>query len=148
MEERKPDGLEGQIRMSEDFDRENAEQAGSLPRRCRDPFDRFLIAQARAEGLVLVTRDTRIPLYGVRTMAAQDRPAGNTYPCPRTGLLFAREPIAFPEPAEPYARSVARPDLFQSLPYPLECFRRQSFALFQQFLVFWGQFSTEFLRFP
>ena len=26
--------------------------------------------QAQAEGLVLVTRDARIPLYGVRTMAA------------------------------------------------------------------------------
>ncbi len=36
----------------------------------RDPFDRFLIAQAQAEGLVLVTRDARIPLYGVRTLAA------------------------------------------------------------------------------
>ena len=36
----------------------------------RDPFDRFLIAQAQAEGLVLVTRNARIPLYGVRTLAA------------------------------------------------------------------------------
>ena len=36
----------------------------------RDPFDRFLIAQARAEGLVLVTRDARIAFYGVRTLAA------------------------------------------------------------------------------
>ena len=48
----------------------HAEQAGSLPRHHKDPFDRFLIAQAQAEGLVLVTRDARIPLYGVRTMAA------------------------------------------------------------------------------
>ncbi len=48
----------------------HTEQAGSLPMRHRDPFDRFLIAQAQAEGLVLVTRDARIPLYGVRTMAA------------------------------------------------------------------------------
>ena len=29
------------------------------------PFDRFLIAQAQAKGLVLVTRDARIPRYGV-----------------------------------------------------------------------------------
>ena len=36
----------------------------------RDPFDRFLVAQAQAEGLILVTRDQNIPLYGVRTLAA------------------------------------------------------------------------------
>ena len=48
----------------------HAEQAGNLPMHHRDPFDRFLIAQAQAEGLVLVTRDARIPLYGIRTMAA------------------------------------------------------------------------------
>ena len=48
----------------------HAEQAGNLPTHHQDPFDRFLIAQARAEGLVLVTRDARIPLYGIRTMAA------------------------------------------------------------------------------
>ena len=48
----------------------HAEQAGSLPMHHRDPFDRFLIAQAQAEGLVFVTRNVRIPLYGARTMAA------------------------------------------------------------------------------
>ena len=48
----------------------HAEQAGSLPMHHKDPFDRCLIAQAQAEGLVLVTRDARILLYGVRTMAA------------------------------------------------------------------------------
>lgn len=48
----------------------HAERAGALPPHHRDPFDRMLIAQAQAEGLTLVTRDTRIPLYGVRTMAA------------------------------------------------------------------------------
>ena len=48
----------------------HAEQAGSLPMHHRDPFDRFLVAQAQIEGLVLVTRDARIPLYGIRTMAA------------------------------------------------------------------------------
>jgi len=30
----------------------------------------MLIAQAQAEGLILVTRDSDIPPYGVRTMAA------------------------------------------------------------------------------
>ena len=47
-----------------------AERAGVLPPHHRDPFDRILIAQAQAEGLILVTRDPRIPVYGVRTMAA------------------------------------------------------------------------------
>ena len=48
----------------------HAEQAGLLPRHHQDPFDRFLIAQAQAEGLVLVTRDVRILAYGIRTMPA------------------------------------------------------------------------------
>ena len=48
----------------------HAELAGALPPHHRDPFDRMLIAQAQAEGLVLVTRDADIPLYGIRTMAA------------------------------------------------------------------------------
>lgn len=48
----------------------HAEQAGKLPMHHRDPFDRFLIAQAQAEGLILVTRDRHISRYDVRTMAA------------------------------------------------------------------------------
>lgn len=48
----------------------HAERAASLPPRHRDPFDRMLIAQAQAEGLTLVTRDSRIPLYDVVTMPA------------------------------------------------------------------------------
>ena len=43
--------------------------AGGLPLHHRDPFDRLLIAQARAEGLVLVTRDAHIEQYGVPLMA-------------------------------------------------------------------------------
>lgn len=35
-----------------------------LPLRHRDPFDRMLIAQARAEGLALLTRDRAIATYG------------------------------------------------------------------------------------
>lgn len=46
----------------------HAEQAGKLPMHHRDPFDRFLIAQAQAEGLILVTRDPHIPRYDVATM--------------------------------------------------------------------------------
>ena len=48
----------------------HAERAGSLPLHHRDPFDRFLVAQAQIEGLVLVTRDAQIPLYSIRTMDA------------------------------------------------------------------------------
>ena len=48
----------------------HAEQAGHLPMHHRDPVDRMLIAQAQAEGLVLVTRDALIPLYGIRVIAA------------------------------------------------------------------------------
>ena len=48
----------------------HAEHAGGLPPHHRDPFDRMLIAQAQAEGLIIVTRDSDIPLYGVRTLAA------------------------------------------------------------------------------
>jgi PIN domain nuclease of toxin-antitoxin system len=36
----------------------------ALPRRHRDPFDRMLIAQARAERLPLLTRDRDIIAYG------------------------------------------------------------------------------------
>lgn len=45
-------------------------QAGSLPLHHRDPFDRLLIAQAQAEGILLVTRDARMRQYGLQTMAA------------------------------------------------------------------------------
>jgi len=48
----------------------HAEQAGKLPMHHRDPFDRLLIAQARAEGLTLVTRDQHIPRYDVAIMGA------------------------------------------------------------------------------
>ena len=48
----------------------HAEQAGRLPMHHRDPFDRFLIAQARAEELILVTRDGHIRQYDVAIMEA------------------------------------------------------------------------------
>ena len=46
----------------------HAESAGCLPKHHADPFDRMLIAQAQAEGLVLVTKDKQIPQYGVRVL--------------------------------------------------------------------------------
>jgi PIN domain nuclease of toxin-antitoxin system len=39
--------------------------AGRLPGIHRDPFDRILIAQAKTEGLTLVTRDEQIAKYDV-----------------------------------------------------------------------------------
>jgi PIN domain nuclease of toxin-antitoxin system len=42
---------------------EHAVVAGRLPPLHRDPFDRMLIAQARCEGLTLVTRDPQIHRY-------------------------------------------------------------------------------------
>lgn len=49
---------------------DHAERAATLPPHHSDPFDRMLIAQALAEGLILVTRDSRIPLYDVPTLRA------------------------------------------------------------------------------
>jgi len=40
-----------------------------LPDRHRDPFDRMLIAQARADNLILVTHDRAIIGYPVKTMS-------------------------------------------------------------------------------
>jgi PIN domain nuclease of toxin-antitoxin system len=39
--------------------------AGELPRHHNDPFDRMLVAQARSEGLTIVTADRRIAAYDV-----------------------------------------------------------------------------------
>jgi len=41
-----------------------------LPLHHRDPFDRLLIAQARAEGLTLLSADARIADYDVAVIAA------------------------------------------------------------------------------
>jgi PIN domain nuclease of toxin-antitoxin system len=39
-------------------------QVALLPWRHRDPFDRMLVAQARAENLILVTADDPVAAYG------------------------------------------------------------------------------------
>jgi PIN domain nuclease of toxin-antitoxin system len=44
---------------------DHAEEAGALPRLHGDPFDRLLIAQARVEGLTIVSRDRAFDLYDV-----------------------------------------------------------------------------------
>lgn len=42
----------------------------AMPWLHRDPFDRMLVAQAQAEGLVLVTADRRIRAYDVAVLPA------------------------------------------------------------------------------
>ena len=39
-----------------------------LPKIHNDPFDRLIICQARTENLLLITRDTIIPKYDVKTV--------------------------------------------------------------------------------
>lgn len=43
----------------------HADLAGALPAHHRDPFDRMIVAQARCDGLTVVTRDERIAAYRV-----------------------------------------------------------------------------------
>jgi PIN domain nuclease of toxin-antitoxin system len=44
---------------------EHVLQAGVLPSHHKDPFDRLLIAQAKAEGLTMMTRDKQFGRYEV-----------------------------------------------------------------------------------
>jgi PIN domain nuclease of toxin-antitoxin system len=48
----------------------HAVASADLPVHHRDPFDRLLIAQARLEGLTLVTADAAIRAYDVATLDA------------------------------------------------------------------------------
>lgn len=43
---------------------EHAIAVETLPTLHKDPFDRMLVAQARAEGLLLLTTDKRVAAYG------------------------------------------------------------------------------------
>ena len=47
---------------------EHASEVGRLPAIHADPFDRMLVAQARVEGLTLVTHDDTLARYDVRTI--------------------------------------------------------------------------------
>ncbi len=49
---------------------DHALEAGSLPRHHGDPFDRMLVAQARLEGLALVTREPAMGRYDVALLEA------------------------------------------------------------------------------
>ena len=50
---------------------DHALASGALPLHHRDPFDRTLVAQARVEGMTLVTADPRILQYGVPSIDAR-----------------------------------------------------------------------------
>jgi len=50
---------------------EHALVAASLPPIHKDPFDRMLVAQARIEGLTLVTADPMLSRYDVPVLAAE-----------------------------------------------------------------------------
>lgn len=46
----------------------DVEKVKSLPNIHKDPFDRLLIAQALENDLTVVTTDSKIPLYNVKTI--------------------------------------------------------------------------------
>jgi PIN domain nuclease of toxin-antitoxin system len=48
----------------------HAEQVALLPWHHRDPFDRMLVAQAKVEGLTIVTADRIFSAYGIPVVAA------------------------------------------------------------------------------
>ena len=52
------------------LDLDHAVEAALLPRHHRDPVDRYLVAQARVEGLTLVTADRRLAAYDVEILRA------------------------------------------------------------------------------
>ena len=58
----------------------HAVAAGSLPRHHDDPFDRMLVAQARLEGLVLVTEDTALARYDVPILGRESGGGSSTGP--------------------------------------------------------------------
>jgi PIN domain nuclease of toxin-antitoxin system len=47
---------------------DHGQRAGNLPGAHRDPFDRMLIAQAQAEGLVLVSNEQTFDSYGIQRL--------------------------------------------------------------------------------
>ena len=69
-----PDDLTAQLRANRfeplDVTIAHAVEVGELPLLHRDPFDRLLIAQARVEGLVLMTADAQVGRYDVEVVSA------------------------------------------------------------------------------
>jgi len=53
-----------------DITARHALAVAELPAIHQDPFDRIQIAQARVEGLTLVTRDAQVMRYGIDVLPA------------------------------------------------------------------------------
>lgn len=70
-----PDGLvqalQGAGFMGLSITIDHATDASALPPHHRDPFDRMLVAQARAEALTLVTADRTMSPYDVQLLDAR-----------------------------------------------------------------------------
>ena len=62
--------LENQPFEMLDITAEHAHAIGELPSHHRDPFDRMLIAQAKVEGLILVTHDMNLKKYKIPIIKA------------------------------------------------------------------------------
>jgi PIN domain nuclease of toxin-antitoxin system len=62
--------LENQPFEMLDITAEHAHTVGDLPSHHRDPFDRMLIAQAKVEGLILVTHDMNLKKYKIPLIKA------------------------------------------------------------------------------
>ena len=69
-----PDDLPEQLRLNRfgalDITLRHAQAVEHLPMLHRDPFDRMLVAQAKTEGLRLVTRDPLVQQYDVAWLSA------------------------------------------------------------------------------
>ena len=69
-----PDNLKEEIELLRftqlDINFEHANLAGTLPNIHKDPFDRMLIAQAKVENLILISRDRYISQYDVNLLEA------------------------------------------------------------------------------
>jgi PIN domain nuclease of toxin-antitoxin system len=64
------DILDSQPFISLPITADHAHAVFELPAHHRDPFDRMLLAQARAERLTLVTHDKRLRQYGIPMLEA------------------------------------------------------------------------------
>lgn len=64
-----PDSIRAIGGTSLAIEQRHALEVADLPHIHRDPFDRLLVAQARIEGLTIVTADTQIQQYPVETLA-------------------------------------------------------------------------------
>lgn len=63
-----PDAMRALTIQALDITHSHALAAGELPPHHRDPFDRILIAQARAENMALLTADRALAKYDVETL--------------------------------------------------------------------------------